>query len=207
MSRITQYKAALFLNGIPPKDWQDWTEYQIKVAADGAYLYMQKLGIPMDYIVGDLDSLTKQNINIPIIHIAEQESTDMEKALNFIYAQGYTIVHIYGGSGLEQDHFLGNLHVAYKFFTKLEITFFDDLHSYFFLPKQICIQTQKNQLISLIPFPLAQGITTKGLLYPLNGEDLCLGTRIGTRNRALMDEIEISFQSGSMLIFIGKNIA
>lgn len=57
----------------------------------------------MDYIIGDLDSFSPKNIkNIHVLHISEQNSTDMEKALNFIYSQGYTTVDIYGASGLSK---------------------------------------------------------------------------------------------------------
>lgn len=206
MYSLTEHKVALFLNGTPPSiTGKNWSEYKMKIAVDGAYLYMKKQGIRVDYIIGDLDSLSPKNIkNIHVLHISEQNSTDMEKALNFIYSQGYTTVDVYGASGLEQDHFLGNLHVAYKFFTKIKITFFDEFHSYFFLPKRAKISTHKGQLISLMPFPKADGIYTSGLLYALNMEELNFGSRIGIRNRAIEDEIEISFKNGSMLIFIGR---
>lgn len=55
-----------------------------------------------------------------------------------------------------------------------------------------------------MPFPKADGIYTSGLLYALNMEELNFGSRIGIRNRAIEDEIEISFKNGSMLIFIGR---
>jgi len=46
------------------------------------------------------------------------------------------------------------------------------------------------------------GISTSGLKYPLKNEALTFGTRIGTRNVAIEDEISITFKAGHLFIFI-----
>ena len=63
-------------------------------------------------------------------------------------------------------------------------------------------EVKKDRNISLIPLPVANGIITKGLLYPLNNETLTFGERIGTRNKATENEVQISFNSGDLLIYI-----
>ena len=57
---------------------------------------------------------------------------------------------------------------------------------------------------SLMPFPIAKNIETKGLKWPLYKEDFILGERIGTRNIAENQEVSIKYKEGDLLIFVGK---
>jgi thiamine pyrophosphokinase len=59
-----------------------------------------------------------------------------------------------------------------------------------------------HKTVSLIPFPTATEITTKGLQYSLNKEDLVFGKRIGTRNKAIEKQICINFTSGNLFVFV-----
>ena len=59
-------------------------------------------------------------------------------------------------------------------------------------------------MISLVPFPAAEGVTTKGLNWSLNNENLSLTSRIGTRNFACEQEVAISYEKGNLVVFIGK---
>ncbi len=86
----------------------------------------------------------------------------------------------------------------------MKITFFDNHGSYFLADKKTVLQNCKHKIISLVPFPEVLAITTKGLQYPLNNEDLAFGKRIGTRNKAIENEVEISFKSGNLFIFINN---
>ena len=119
-------------------------------------------------------------------------------------SKGFENIDVYGGSGGEQDHFLGNLSVAYAFKDKLNLQFFDEYSSYYFIPKNFSISDVKGKMISLMPFPIAKNIETKGLKWPLNREDLMLGERIGTRNVADSQEVSIQYKKGDLLIFVGK---
>jgi thiamine pyrophosphokinase len=86
----------------------------------------------------------------------------------------------------------------------LNITFFDDFGSYFFSKKILELTAVKDKTISLIPFPIVHKIFTKGLAYPLQEETLTFGKRIGTRNKAIEDKVHISYESGDLLIYVGR---
>ena len=115
---------------------------------------------------------------------------------------GYKQVDVFGASGKQQDHFLGNLNAAYKFKESLTITFYDNYSTYSFISSPFKINNILGKTISLFPFPEAKGIITKGLKYPLNNEDLNLLDRIGTRNIASENEIEITYVSGHLILFV-----
>lgn len=203
-------KVLLFINGDSPKSLPNVEEYTFIACTDGAFHYLKQLGFPLeklDFISGDFDSHSGADENVyedKFIYTPDQNKTDFHKALDIILEKGYQNIDVFGGSGGEQDHFLGNLTVAYSFKENLNIKFYDEFSEYFFVPKSIVLKNVKDKLISLYPFPTAENITTKGLNWSLNNENLSVTTRIGTRNFAIEDEVSIQYEKGDLLIFIGK---
>jgi thiamine pyrophosphokinase len=196
-------KAFILLNGLKPTVFPDLSKYDIVCAIDGAYNHFEAKNMLPDLITGDFDSIKTIPTSIEVIKTPNQDFTDFEKALTILKNRGFTTIHIYGGSGKEHDHFLGNISTALQWKTKLNLTFFDDYGKYFFIEKTIKLTNVKNKIVSLIPFPFAEGIVTNGLKYTLSNETLTFGKRIGTRNKAVKNTVEISFTKGDLLIYIG----
>ena len=203
-------KALLFINGIPPRELPQIDGYDVVACSDGAFEYLKEKGFPLnklDFISGDFDSHSGEDASIEdgiFIHTPDQEKTDFQKSLEIIMEKGCKTVDVYGGSGGEMDHFLGNLTVAYLFKDDMNITFFDDHSHYYFAPKKLVLNDVKSRLISLYPFPVAKNITTTGLNWPLENENLDITTRIGTRNFAKEEQISIEFEVGDLIIFVGN---
>lgn len=203
-------KALLFINGEPPTKLPDSEDYSLIACSDGAFHYLKEQGFcldTIDFISGDFDSHTGEDADVyahEFIHTPDQEKTDFHKSLEIILKKGFKKVDVYGGSGGEMDHFLGNLHTVFLFKDILQITFYDDHSEYFFAPNNLVLHDVKGLLVSLIPFPLVSGVTTRGLNWELNAEDLSLSTRIGSRNFALSDLVEISYSKGDLVVFVGK---
>ncbi len=199
MSRV-----ALFLNGQAPSIIPDLSQFEKVFCTDGAYKYLKKLKIVPDVISGDFDSISTVEIpqGIEVVETPDQNFTDFEKALVIIHSRNYEEVYVYGSSGMEHDHFLGNLSSGLKFKNKLTIVFFDDFSYYFFTEKSIVLDGYYGRTISLYPFPIAKGIKTTGLKYALNDEDLDLTKRIGIRNMAIEDKVEIEYEEGELLLFV-----
>lgn len=200
-------RAALFLNGQAPKIFPDLNQFETIFCTDGAYRYLNTEGIIPDVVSGDFDSLSPMEImeGIEIVETPDQNYTDFEKALMLIEQRNFNDVYIYGSSGMEHDHFLGNLSTGLKFKDKLNLVFFDDYSYYFFTEKETVLEGYKGRIISLYPFPVAKNITTEGLLYSLNDENLDLSKRIGIRNQAIEDKVVINYKEGELLVFIKKD--
>lgn len=204
-------KALLFINGDAPKSVPDLETYGLIACTDGAFHYLKNLKFPLeklDFISGDFDSHSGKDENIyedKFIYTPDQDKTDFHKALEIILERGFTNVDVLGGSGGEQDHFLGNLTVAFGFKDKLNIKFYDEFSEYYFVPKNFKIKGVKDKMISLYPFPSVENITTKGLNWSLVNGNLSITSRIGTRNFAVEDEVSIEYEKGDLLIFVGKN--
>lgn len=197
-------KVLLFLNGEVPTILPDTSNYEMIFCTDGAFRYLKNLNIKPDVISGDFDSLELKDFptDIEIITTPDQNDTDFVKILTIIQEKGFTNIDVFGASGRQQDHFLGNLNAAFRFKNELNIVFYDNYSSYFFAEKYTELEGYFGRTISLIPFPECKNITTKGLEFPLNKEDLNLLSRIGTRNKSIDDKVTIEFESGDLVIFI-----
>lgn len=210
-------KALLFLNGEPPSCLPNFTEYNFISCTDGAFLYLKKMNFPLkklNFISGDFDAKAQEeehwserieNEHLEFIYTPDQNKTDFEKNLEILIQKKISQVDIYGASGKEMDHFLGNITTASKFKDLLEITFYDDFSRYFFAEKKTFLKDVKDQMISLYPFPRVENVTTKGLNWELNEATLDQQAAISTRNFAVENEVEITFENGNLLLFIGKN--
>ena len=203
-------KALLFINGIPPKILPETEDYSLIACSDGAFHYLKEKKFPLeklDFISGDFDSQSGNDENVyqeKFIYTPDQDKTDFQKSLEIIVEKGFKEVHVYGGSGGEMDHFLGNLTVAFQFKEDLKITFFDDESTYFFSPSSLVLHNCLGKMISLYPFPKAENVSTKGLNWELENSTFELTHKIGTRNYAVSEEVSIEFESGNLIVFIGK---
>jgi len=197
-------RAFVLLNGSEPSRFPDLSNYDIVCAIDGAYNHFERHKIIPDLVTGDFDSIETIPTTVEVINTPNQDFTDFEKALQILKTRGYFHIDVYGGSGKEHDHFLGNISTALEWNSKLSISFFDDFGKYFFIKESITLTNIIGRNVSLIPFPIASKINTKGLLYPLKNETLTFGKRIGTRNKAKENDIQISFEEGELLIYISN---
>ncbi len=201
-------KALLFISGVPPKNLPETEDYAMIACSDGAFHYLKEKKFPLDkldFISGDFDSHLGSDEAIyhdRFIFTPDQDKTDFHKSLEIIQERGITAVDVYGGSGGEMDHFLGNLTAAFLFKNHLEITFYDEFSTYFFAPKTLVLENVKGKTISLYPFPLTENITTKGLNWPLNNESLDISKRIGTRNLASEETVVIHYGKGDLVVFV-----
>lgn len=195
-------KAFLLLNGSEPSVLPDLSIYDIICVTDGAYDFLHSKNIRPDIVTGDFDSIKARPNEVEYIETPDQNFTDFDKALAILKEKGYGQIDVYGSHGKEQDHFLGNISTALRWKNNLNITFFDDYGRYFFIENALDLHNVKHKTISLIPFPLATGIVSKGLQYSINNETFAFGKRIGTRNRAIKNNVHISFNEGVLLIYI-----
>ena len=196
--------ALLFLNGLPPKYVSEKT-YTIIGCTDGAYHYAKDLEIRLDFVIGDFDSIKPNEIeNIEVIEKPDQNFTDFEKAIKYLLEIGVTHVDIWGASGKEDDHFLGNISILYQYYKKIEMIFHGDKNYFIMAKKQTKITLEKGKIVSLFPLNKVKKITTQGLEFSLKQENLKIGKRIGIRNKAIENEVVVEIKSGKLLLFIEK---
>lgn len=203
----SHWKALLFINGEPPGSLAlDCSGYKMVACTDGAYTYLKDSNVPLNYLIGDFDSvdLSEVKLGVTVIETPDQNKTDFHKAIEFLIEKGITHLDVYGANGKEQDHFIGNLSTALQFKDLLSLYFWDDVYCYYFIPKSVQLRTEIGKKVSIIPFPFATNIRTKGLEYPLENESLVFGKRIGSRNKTIGSELSIDYETGELLLFIER---
>ena len=130
-------KANVILNGDINKNFilENLDDTLDIYAIDGAIHKISSLGLPIKAILGDLDSIGTISPKIKTIRLENQNYTDFDKAINYLQ-KIYQEIIVYGGSGGELDHCLGNLYVASKYLDKIRIKFIDQNQNYFLTRKK-----------------------------------------------------------------------
>lgn len=208
--RKNKQKGIIFLNGYIPKEkvYRNFIKGKCYIVfADGAADLMRKTSILPDVILGDLDSVTMNTLkhylkkNVLVMKFTDQETTDFEKSILHLTEKGINEIYVFGFISLRPDHSLNNFSIMKRYYKKMDIYFVDDEFITNFINHKIKFNYKINNVVSLLPFPYAKGITTKGLAYPLKNEDLMLGVREGTLNYSNSKKIEISFKEGDLILF------
>ncbi len=183
----------------------EWCPYI--VVCDGAYNRIKNLQITPDVVIGDFDSLkgVEHNLHTQYIHLKDQETTDLEKAINHLIEKGYTDINVIWASGKRLDHTINNFATLAKY-SKIKVVLIDDYSRSFILPKNYSKRYEKGQALSLVPIHTCSGITTKNLKYNLENEALCFGKRSGTSNEATGNGlVEISHTKGLLALIEGAD--
>ena len=200
----------LILNGdMPPmrifKKLKKKDDYII--CADGGANNARKSGIKPDIVIGDFDSIRRSTMNFfkkkktEFLKISEQDTTDLEKSLMYIVETGLDNLIILGAISSRPDHTLNNFSVLKRYSNILRMRIFDRAFEIYFVNGRAEFLYRKGRTVSLIPMPIAEGITTKGLKYALKNERLESGVREGALNVSSAAKVSVEFKSGALLLF------
>jgi thiamine pyrophosphokinase len=180
------------------------------IAADGGARHAQTLGLTVDRIVGDFDSLSpaqrerlRRKGATALQRPRGKDSTDLELALLDSAGAGATDMIVSGATGGRLDMTLANvgllLHPALR---GRSIQLWDGPETaYLLVPPGGEILGDVGDRVSLLPIGgEARGITTHGLTYPLASETLSVGPARGVSNRVAAVSPRVEFASGALLI-------
>jgi thiamine pyrophosphokinase len=208
---MKKHRAIILCDGEPPSKnliTEEMNNSDLFIVTDGGAYTVLKYNLAPDIIIGDMDSFTdSDDHSFTVIKDIDQETNDLEKALNFALKQECTDVIVLGASGQRVDHTLKNISVLKQFTPKfMSIAFRDSYGLLFLLPKKYTVYQPVGTVISLFPLSgKVEGIKTTGLKYPLDYETLENGVRDGSSNTIAQYPAEISYERGDLLIFIGDN--
>lgn len=203
-------KGLILCNGLPPKYSlfsKHLKQADLFIAADGGGNTARDMGHLPEVVVGDLDSFERQaDDNFEVIEDPDQETNDLEKALELAVARGLHEVVVLGVTGQRIDQTLKNLSVLKQFDDRFEsLVFEDNFGKIFLLPRTFSAEIFPGTTVSLFPLSgRVEGIRTEGLKYPLRDEALENGIRDGSSNRVVDTPVTIEYCSGDLLIFIGR---
>lgn len=203
---FNNFASVVCINGeIPAKDFFDKYSSLPLFSADGSANKLIQMGIKPSLIIGDLDSLNRDIIpsEIEILHIPDQNSTDLQKVLDVIEDKDLFPCMIYGVTGRETDHTLYNLAVIEQYSQKHKIIFHDsaykDREKYgIYVQDFLYGKLSVGSKISILSSSNSM-VTTKGLTWELNNFEL--SSKISSaRNIVKSEEVEIKVHQGQVLV-------
>lgn len=177
------------------------------IAADSGYNYLHSILVKPDVFIGDMDSvLVNVNADEIIKLNVMKDETDTEAAVNLALSKGYDEIIIYGGTGTRADHSLANMFLLKMIHDSGAVGCLIDEHNEIrYFEKEIVINGNSGELISIIPFSDLINTTTKGLLYSLKGETLYIGKSRGVSNVMTGSSCRIKADSGYAFIFKSRD--
>lgn len=170
-------------------------------ACDSAAATVLEAALRPDLVVGDMDSLRlKLPEETALATLDEQDTTDLEKAFYTALAQGFESVVVLGAGGRRWDHFHANLSIFARYADRLQIEA-GDAHGWLttLRPGGWCsLAAAPGTVVSLLPLPRAEGVTTRGLRWPLDNATLALDGRGGTSNEADESDAAVCYRAGCL---------
>ena len=199
--------------------WPGWLGSDVGViAADGGARHAGPLGLAIDRWVGDGDSLGDAGIaeleaaGVPIARARpDKDESDTELAVLAALAMGATSLTILGAlGGPRVDHAIANLGL-------LSMPDLDGLDVRLIAadarirllrapapdgqPAAVDLAGNVSDLVSLLPIGAdAEGVTTRGLAYPLRDEPLLVGRTRGLSNVRERGDASVVLRRGRLLV-------
>ena len=175
------------------------------IAADGGYTALRRLGIQPDLLVGDLDSLRHRPQKVAMLRFPRQKNhTDLDLAIRLARGRGFRHFKLYGALGGRLDHSLANLNLlaglAYEGCQAKIIASQVIIHALSRGSLRLPF-VAKGRLLSVFCWGgSAQGLSLKGLKYPLENAELGPFSSLGVSNEGLGQPVLIHINAGTLLI-------
>ena len=188
------------------------------IAVDGGLRIADQLQVPVDYIVGDFDtieasildkykekSILKEHGTKIIEFQPEKDDTDSEIAIRLALTLEPKEIIIFGGTGTRLDHTMANIHLLKLALDKnIKATIIDSCNKIYLINQACHLEKSKvsGNYISLLPLTTTvTGITLKGFKYPLYQKTIEIGTSLCISNEIVEDIATIEFDKGILIVY------
>ncbi len=190
-----------FKRQVRPKE----TDYLI--AVDGGFAICDRCGIRVDLVVGDFDSLGYLPEHPNVVCLPEEkDETDMLYAVKKGMEKGYRTFEIHGGLGGRAGHVMANyqtlVYLAHNHACGILRAI--DCHVTAIYNDTLRLPAYENGLVSIFTMgEKAEGVTLRGLKYPLDRAVLTNDNPIGVSNEFTGEPAEIAVEKGTLLVMWG----
>ncbi|HHT29385.1 MULTISPECIES: thiamine diphosphokinase [Petrimonas] len=171
------------------------------VCCDGAANHFIEAGGSPDAIVGDCDSISFENrirFADRIFPDGEQESNDLTKSVRFCLERGRKNIVIVAGTGLREDHTLGNISLLADYQVEANVKMITDYGIFTPIRSRTTFHSFAGEQVSLFSID-RKPITTTGLKYPIVNRVLDNWWQ-GTLNESLGDSFTVD-SCGKVIVF------
>lgn len=200
----------IFAGGDSPPDelLEDLPEAARVVAADSGYDAAAALGLEVDVLIGDMDSVVAQDIpdRVRVIRYpTDKDATDLELALDLAARDGPRRVVVVGGSGGRLDHELATagLLCSSRWIEIDELDWASPRGWAYVVRRRRVIHGDVGTTLTLVPMGGdVTGIHTRGLRWDLTDDMLPYGTTRGVSNVMRSPVADIRVGRGCLLVIL-----
>ncbi|UWG96169.1 thiamine diphosphokinase [Dehalobacter sp. DCM] len=213
-------KTAVMANGEWDFEWGrselDKSKIAMLICADGGGNLAIASGRLPDILVGDLDSITDDNLERCIKghteikkYPKEKDETDLELAVAYAEmvlkstATPQSEIILYAAGGKRMDHLMGNISLMIGYAQKgLRLKMKDkQSEAWVMVPGKEIIKGNIGQQLSIVPLSDYACISAEGLYYELDRLNLAQHSPRGISNVFTHEEITIEIHEGKALIY------
>jgi len=176
-------------------------DFNTIICADGGANSARKLNLLPDFIIGDLDSITDDNLKyyskkVSIIKYKRQNDTDVDKSIKFAIKNKFAQIVLLGVTGDRLDHTICNLGMVIKYLYKIKIYIAAEKSFLIPVKDQINFGSKPGEIFSIYAFDSRTKISSTGLKYKLNNTTLPFGLKESTSNVSLSENVTIKVENG-----------
>lgn len=178
------------------------------ICCDGAVGKLVEAGLEPTAIVGDLDSMRKEDLQKwqhCLYPDKSEEYNDLQKALKYCLAHQLDHIVLLGCNGLRDDHFIANLSIMATYCEQLHLKMVTDYGTFIGLRQTTTLPSFAGQQISIFCKDEHLPLTFHGLKYPVQRRCFKHFWE-GSLNEALGEQFTIELHgSGTVILFLGNN--
>lgn len=194
------------------------------VCADSGLDAAYALKLPVDYIMGDFDSVTgevllryqKRQVQGSeavqfVRYPAAKDATDTEMVIEWLVARKPAGITLLGATGGRLDHLLANLHVlAHPLAANIPAWIIDRSNRVRLADRPVTLRREDlfGKYISLVPLTeKVYPVTLEGFVYPLSEHILTMGSSLGVSNEMAqdVDAVKIFFEEGILILIESRD--
>ena len=208
---VTGHHMLVVTGGPPPTDPGPLPRHDLVIAADSGAEHAPALGLTVDVLVGDMDSvdptlladLETAGCRIER-HPVDKDETDLELALGAAIRLGATSVTVITSAGGRPDHVMANaLTASADRWADLLIDLRIDSSRAWVVHDRLDLDLPVGTTVSLLAVGgPASGVTTTGLRWQLVDADLTPGVGLGMSNEVGGSQASIRVASGTLLVIV-----
>ena len=200
-------RALIFGGGVYEEDFPEILPTDFIIAADKGNEILRSRGIIPHITVGDFDSSSEIPSENAVVLPVEKDITDSHAAVNIALEGGAEEIVIYGGMGGRPDHSFANYSLIVSLAKKGVRAFLDGEGYRVTAIKNgsLALRGIKGKTVSVFSYSeISEGVTFKGLHYPLYEARLKNDFALGVSNSFEEENAEISVKKGILLVMTEK---
>lgn len=175
----------------------------ILVVADAGADLALRHGVTPHAIIGDLDSVSAEALasGADIYKFDDENTTDCDKLLAWVWSQGYRSITLIGVEGDRLDHVLSTLSSCARSPLRIQLVLRDGV-GLILKPGEHELTGVPGQRISMLPIGVAESFSAEGVRWPVHETDFSLDRSLSVSNEFASPQATLRFTSGALLAVI-----